>query len=42
MSEEQKQSKKGEDVLSLLLGLAIGGFGTAGLFFLYKLMVGGL
>jgi len=33
---KEKQTKRGEDVISLLLGLAIGIGGTTGLFFLFR------
>jgi len=41
MSErEEKPKRKGDDVLSLLVGLGIGSLGTTSLFFLYKLVSG--
>ena len=39
--EKVKEPRKGEDVLSLLLGLAVGAGGTTSIFMLFKFFVVG-
>jgi len=39
---EEKPKRRGDDVLSLLVGFGIGMLGTTSVFFLYKFVVGEL
>ncbi len=42
MYEKEKPKRRGDDVLSLLLGFGIGILGTTSLFFLFKFVTGEL